>query len=310
VTVRGTVKGDLVTGAQRVEIAGAVEGNVFSFSETMTVRGPIGKSLHSFAQHVGLGAEGRVEGDVFTFAEESDLDGHVGRDLLAFTGLTNLRGEVARNLSAWTGKLRVEGPAKIGGDLTAHVDRKDAVFVDPQASVGGKTETRLPVERGSRFSEAGFYLWKAIWLAAAFVTGLLLYRLFPWLFAGRLADARALLLSLGIGFGVLVAAPVAIVLVGLTVVGLPVALLALGLWLAGLYLSSILVSEFLGRTLLSRGAGPGPSFARALFVGLSILTVAGTFPYLGGLVSALVMPIGLGLGASQIARSWRPAATS
>ena len=146
-----------MTGAQRVEIAGTVEGNVLSISETVTVRGPVGKSLHSFAQHVGLAPEGRVEGDVFAFAEESDLDGHVGRDLLAWSGLTNLRGEVARNFSAWTGRLRVEGPARIGGDIVAHVDKKEAVFVDPGASVGGKTETRLPVDQGSRFSDPGFY---------------------------------------------------------------------------------------------------------------------------------------------------------
>jgi len=305
VTVRGTVKGDLVTGAQRVEVAGTVEGNVLTFSETVTVRGPVGKSLHSFAQHVGLAPEGRVEGDVFAFAEETDLDGHVGRDLLAFSGLTNLRGEVARNLSAWTRRLRVEGPARVGGDIIAHVDKKENVFVDPGASVGGKTETRLPVDRRSRFSDPGFYVWKAVWLAAALVTGLLLNRLFPALFAGRLADARTLLRSLGIGFVALVAAPVAIVLVGLTMVGLPLALLALGLWLAALYLSSILVSALLGRTVLSRREGQGPSFALALFVGLLILAVAGSMPYLGGLVRALVLPIGLGLGLSQVARSWR-----
>lgn len=306
VTVRGTVRGDLVTGAQRVEIAGAVEGNVLSFSETVTIRGPVGKSLHSVAQHVGLAPEGRVEGDVFAFAEEADLDGHVSRDLLTWSGLTNLRGEVARNFSAWTGRLRVEAPARIGGDIVAHVDRKEAVFVDPGASVGGKTETRLPVDKGSRFSDPGFYVWKAVWLAAALVTGLLLNRLLPSLFAGRLGDARTLLGSLGIGFVGLVAAPVAIILIGVTMVGLPVALIALGLWLAALYLSPILVSALLGRMVLPRRGGQSPPFAFALFVGLLMLTVAGSVPYLGGLVTALVIPIGLGLGLKQVARSWRP----
>lgn len=311
VTVRGTVKGDLVTGAQRVEIAGPIEGNVVSVSETVSVQGPVGKSLHSFGQHVGLGREGRVEGDVFAFASETDLDGRVGRDLLAFSGLTNLRGEVARHASAWTGRLRVEAPAKIGGNLTAHVDKPNAVFVDPQATVGGKTETRLDKARQrNRFVRPGFYLWKAIWLAAAFVTGLVAYRFFPRLFSARLADAGGLGRALGIGFLGLVAPPVAIILAGLTMVGLPLALVALGLYLAALYLSSIIAGAVLGRVLLAGTGGPGPAFALALLVGLLVVAVAGSIPYLGALLRSLVMLAGLGIGIMQIRRAYRPPAAA
>ena len=39
-----------------------------------------------------------------------------------------------------------------------------------------------------------------------------------------------------------------------------------------------------------------------LFVGLLILTVAGSMPYLGGLVRPLVLLAGLGLGLRQVAR--------
>lgn len=308
VIVRGTVKGDLVAGAERVEVDGAVEGNVVSFSETVTLRGPVGRSLHSFAEHVELARGGRVEGDVVTFAAGADLDGRVGRDLLAFGGFTNLRGEVVRNASAWTGRLRVEGPAKIGGDLTAHVEKKDNVVVDPQATVGGKTETLLGGKRhGSRYARPGFYVWTAIWFAAAFVTGLLAHGLFPSLFAARPVSGLSILKSLGIGFVALVAAPVAIVLVALTMVGLPLALLALALWGAGLYLSSILVGALVGRTVLARGEGAAPPFAPALLVGLAIVTVAVNIPYLGGLLRLLVILLGLGIGVVQAGRSWRTA---
>jgi cytoskeletal protein CcmA (bactofilin family) len=308
VIVRGTVKGDLVTGAQRVDVAGTVEGNVFSASQSLVVRGPVGRSLHAFAEHLALEREGRVEGDVFGFTAGMDLEGRVGRDLFAFGGFTNLKGEVGRNASAWTDRLRVLGPAKIGGDLTAHARKKEDVTMDAQATVGGKTETRINAShRTSRYARASFYVWRVIWLTAAFLTGLLLHRLFPTLFAARL-DALSISTTLGVGFVALVAAPVAILLLALTMVGLPLAFLALALWGAGVYLSWIFVGVIVGRTLLARPEGA--SFAIALLVGLAFVTVIVHLPYVGWLLSPFVTLLGLGIGVVQAGRAWRQTRTA
>jgi cytoskeletal protein CcmA (bactofilin family) len=304
VIVRGTVKGDLVTGAQRVDLAGGVEGNVISFSQTLVVRGSVGRSLHGAAEHFSLDREGRVEGDVFGFAGGMDLEGKVGRDLFAFGGFANLKGEVARNASAWTDRLRVLGPAKIGGDLTAHTHDKERITVDPQATVSGKTETRISTEHHqSRYARPGFYVWRVIWLAAAFLTGLLVHGLFPNLLPARLTGL-SITKALGVGFVALVATPVAIVLVALTMIGLPIALLALALWGVGVYLSSIFVGALLGHTVLARPDG-GASFTIALLVGLAIVTVVVHMPYVGWLLSPFVTLLGLGIGVVQLGRVWR-----
>jgi hypothetical protein len=311
VIVRGTVKGDLVTAGQRVELAGTVEGNVIGFSQTLIVRGPVGRSLHAFAEHVSLDREGRVEGDVVSFAGGLDFEGRAGRDLLAFGGFANLRGEVARNASSWTDRLRVDGPAKISGDLTAHAPKKENVTVDSQASVGGKSETRIETHRHqSRYARPAFYVWRVIWLAAAFLAGLLVHWLFPGLIATSLGGGLSIARALGVGFVALVAAPVAIVLVGLTMVGLPVAVLALLLWGAGVYLSSVFVGALLGRILLARPEGVAPSFAIALLVGLAVVSVAVHMPYVGWLLSPLVTLLGLGIGVIQTGRAWKVARTA
>ena len=312
VSVRGTVKGDLVTAAQRVEVFGSVEGNVFTFSEDVTLRGPVGHSLHAFAKHVGIDPAARIQGDAMAFAQEADVEGHVGRDLLAFAGLTKLRGDVGRHASAWTGRLRVEAPARVGGDLTAHVDDKDHMSVDPGATVVGKVDTRVghkgkASSRPSRYSRPSFYFWKMLWLAAAFLTGLVLERLSPTLFAYRFVDGAAIAKSLGIGFLVLAAPPVAIVVLGLTMVGLPLALLALAVWVAGLYLSGIVVGALVGRVLLARPEATSPPFALALIVGLFGVTVVANVPYLGGLARFVVILLGLGIGAVQSRRAWKGA---
>jgi cytoskeletal protein CcmA (bactofilin family) len=310
VSVRGTVKGDLVTFAQRVDVEGSVEGNILDFSEDFTARGPVTRSLHAFAKHVGIEKEARIQGDAITFSQEADIEGDVGRDLLAFAGIANLRGNVVRNASAWTGHLHVEAPAKVGGNLTAHVDKAEHVSVDSGVTVVGKTETRIG-EKGkatshrSRYLRPGFYLWKLVWLAAAFLAGLVLQRLMPSLFPRSFGDSAEVAKSLGVGFLAFAAPPVAVVILGLTLVGLPLALLTLGVWLASLYLSGIVVGALVGRLLMSRRDAPPPPFALALVVGLLAVTVVGNVPYLGAIVRSVVVLLGLGAIVAQLGRAWR-----
>jgi anti-sigma factor RsiW len=316
VSVRGTVKGDLVALGQRIELDGKVEGNVVTAGEELAVRGPIGRSLHAFVKHAGIDREAKIEWDSITFAQAADLEGQVGRDLLVFAGITNLRGDVARHASAWTGHLKVEGPVKIGGDFTAHTADKDHLNVDSRVTVVGKTETHFESDKpkgsgkGSRYASPSFYVWKTVWLAAAFLTGLVLSRLWPSFFAYRLGNTSSILKPLGIGFLVLVAAPIGILLLGVTLVGLPLALLLLALWIASLYLSGIVVGGIAGRALLERrGAVPPPPFPLALIVGLLVVAVAASIPYLGGLVRFCVLLLGLGIATVQAARTWRGTAT-
>ena len=305
VILRGTVKGDLMAVAKRVEIEGTVEGNVFAGGSTVIVRGSVGRSVHGAGNTVRIDSSGRVDGDVVGLADTIDLDGHVGRDLVAFAGMTNVRGKVGRNASVRTRRLHLEAPARIGGNLVAHVRDADAVQVDEGAIVSGKTETRLLPKEKSRYTRVGFYVWKLIWLAAAFLVGLALHALLPGLFPARLPGSVALLRAAGLGFVALVVVPATALLLMLTVIGLPAGLLILGLWLAGLYLAQILVATLVGRGFLQKADAPPASMAPVLLVGLVFVAVSVNLPYVGGLLRFLVLLLGLGLaviGAHRGAR--------
>jgi cytoskeletal protein CcmA (bactofilin family)/anti-sigma factor RsiW len=296
VIVRGTVKGDLLAVAERVEIEGTVEGNVFAGGSTVIVRGSVGRSLHcAAADTIRVDPSGRVDGDTVGFAGTIDLDGHVGRDVVAHAGLMNVRGGVGRNLSVRARHLRLEAAAKVGGNLVARVRDAAAVQVDEGASVAGKTETRLLPREKSRYARVAFYVWKLIWLAAAFLVGLALHALLPGLFPARLPASATLLLAAGLGFGALVVVPAAALLLMLTLIGLPAGLLVLGLWLAGLYLAQILVATVIGRGFLQRVDAPPASMASVLLVGLVCVAVSVNLPYVGGLLRFVVIVLGLGL---------------
>lgn len=295
VIVRGRVKGDLMAVAERVEIVGTVEGNVFAGGGTVLVSGSVGRSLHCAADTIRVDPSGRVEGDTVGFAGTIDLDGHVGRDLVAYAGMTNVRGEIGRNAAVRTRQLQLEGGARIGGNLLARVRDASAVQVDKEAVVSGKTETRLLPKRKSRYASVGFYVWKLIWLAAAFLIGLALHALVPVLFPPRLPGSAPLLRAAGLGFVALVVVPAAAVLLMLTLIGLPAGLLVLGLWLTGLYLAQIMVATVVGRGLLQKAGAPPASIAPVLLVGLACVVVAVNLPYVGGLLRFLVLVLGLGL---------------
>ena len=219
--------------------------------------------------------------------------------------MTNVRGDVGRNASVRTRRLHLEAPARIGGNLVARVRDATAVQVDEGAIVSGKTETRLLPKEKSRYTRVGFYVWKLIWLAAAFLVGLALHALLPGLFPARLPGSVALLRAAGLGFVALVVVPAAALLLMLTLIGLPAGLLILGLWLAGLYLAQILVATLVGRGFLQKADAPPASMAPVLLVGLVFVAVSVNLPYVGGLVRFVVLVLGLGLaviGAHRGAR--------
>ncbi len=307
VTLRGTVKGDVLCWAQTLAIEGTVEGNVYSFAQRVHVSGAVARNVYSFAQGLQLESAGRVLGDVHSFSEETVLDGVVGRDANAFSGSTEVRGSVGRNFRAATHKLAVLGSARIAGDLRAYVYKKENIHIDPAATIGGKTETRLRPPRASRYAQARFYVRQALRLVAAFLTGLVLFWLFPFLFGARLETAKAVLQTVGVGFLVLVATPIAIILVAITLIGLPIALLTLAVWLAGLYLAKVFVAAFVGQALLKPAEGQMGAFVRALLVGLLIVFVAVNIPYVGGWISFLILLLGLGAAVLQARRRWQAA---
>ena len=305
VILRGKVKGDLIALAERVEIEGTVEGNVFAGGNTVLVRGSVGRSVHGAGDTVRIDPSGHVDGDTLGFAETIDLDGRVGRDLVAYAGTTNVRGDVGRNASVRTRHLHLEAPARIGGNLVARVRNAAAVQVDDGATVSGKTETRLLPKEKSRYARVGFYVWKLIWLAAAFLVGLALHALLPALFPARLPESVALLRAAGLGFVALVVVPVAACLLMLTLIGLPAGLLVLGLWLAGLYVAQIMVATLVGRGFLQRADAPPVAMAPVLLVGLVCVAVSVNLPFVGGLLRFVVLVLGLGLaliGARRGAR--------
>ena len=306
VAVRGKIQGNIFVFAQHVEIDGPVEGSVISWGQTVTVHGNVAHNLYSWSQFLRLEPSAEVGRDMISGGADLNLEGKVDRSVTLFAGTGVVRGEVGRDLLFRGGELNLSSPAHVGGDLTAYVRHARNLHVAPGVVIGGKTETHL-THAVSRFSQAHFYIWQAIWLAAAFLVGLVEIWLVPSFFRSVSQSVAQGWRSPVLGFAVLVVTPVAAVLAAITLVGLPLAILTLLFYAIGLYLAKIFVGALLGQFVLrNNSAGRGQLIA-ALIVGLVILTIAFQIPYaVGRVIHVVTLCFGLGALAWHIYRVWRP----
>ena len=306
VAVRGTVKGNVFVFAQHVEIDGTVGGSVVSWGQTVTVSGNLMHNLYSWSQFLRLEPSAEIGMDMISGGADLTLEGKVDRNVTLFAHTTAVRGLVGRDLVFRGGKLNLSPPARVGGDLAAYVRNSKNVDVAPGVVIGGKTETHIE-HAVSRFSRRHFYVWQAIWLAAAFLVGLAAIWLAPGFFRSVSQGVAQGWRSPLLGFAVLVVTPIAVVLGAITLVGLPLALLTLLFYGIGLYLAKIFVGASLGQFVLRKNSPSTGQLIGALIVGLIILTIAFQIPYaVGKVIHVVTFCFGLGAFAWHIYRVWRP----
>ncbi len=305
VRVPGTVKGSVMCAARDLEIGGQVGGDVYALDETVLVRGRIDRNVLSLTKRTEIDRGGAVGRDLLAWAEEVRVAGDVGRNAEVGAKLSEVTGHIGGQADLHARRVHVLDSAEVGGDLVADVPNRAHAEISAQAKIHGATRVAEgaaghwrsagPRHASSRFLRPRFYLWQALWLAAALLSGALLYWLSPHSFAPRAQSASAMLSTMGLGFLVLAATPIGAILLGLTVVGLPVALAGVGLWLAALYLAGVFAAAWLGQLVLRRPALDMSSFLLTLLIGEVILRLVAHVPLLGVVIGSLVCLLGLGL---------------
>lgn len=229
--------------------------------------------------------------DIFV-GDNAEVSGSIGGDVtMAGMGLTLTK------------------TARVGGNLSARVHQLKDVRIAEGASIGGKRDIQVR-PRGSRLTSPRFYFHQAVWLAAAILVGWLGLVLFPAFVRATTQAVGSGWISIGLGLGVLVGAPVAMIVLAITLIGIPISLMLFAAYLAAIYLAKIWVGAFLGRILLKPSGSAKTDWVLGLLLGLLILTVVGYIPYLGWLLRLCVVCLGLGAFAGELYRTSRPAMTA
>jgi cytoskeletal protein CcmA (bactofilin family) len=307
VTIRGEVSGDVISAAETIDIEGTVRGSVFAAARAVTLsQAQVRGNLYTAGSEIDVAANSEINGNAIAAGNGVTLAGNVGIDLMSFARDVTVRGNVQRNVTASGATVTVTPPARVGGNVTAYVGDPASVSVTP-GTVIGNVDTRVNAQFGepeqprSEYLTAGFYVRQIVRLGAAFVTGLILFWLFPGLQTVSLASGGAALRAAGSGLIAAATMPAVAVIAAVTVIGLPIAFIVGVLWLLGLYFAKTVVAQLIGRELFKGRNGATPHYAATLLAGLVLVLIAVNMPWFGWLVSLVLTLVGLGMLVAYVA---------
>ncbi len=312
VDVTALIDGDLVAAGGTLTLAGPVTGGVLAAGGTVRLEGPVGRNVRAAAGALTLTAPVGTDAVLAGGSVMVERNARIARDLVASGGKVEVLGSVARNAFLNGGNVVIGG--LVSGDVDVDADRLTVLSgaritgrlryttarpaeIQSGARIQGGTQqvgtraARVHPLRPVTFRFGGRIL-EALWL---FVLGGIALAVFPR-GTRRVTEyiGARIWLSLLAGFLILVAVPVAIVLVMVTIVGIPLGLVALLLYFATLYPAQVFSALWLGTTLLGRSRQPASSPYLGLLLGTIILAVLVGLPFIGWLFRLVALLLGFG----------------
>jgi cytoskeletal protein CcmA (bactofilin family) len=312
ITVDGTINGDLVAFGGAITVNGSVNGGVIAAGGTVVLNGKVSRAVRAAGGDLSISgtvggdlvvAGGQVKvtstasigGDVLLGAGSVRIAGPVRGYIKGGSGDVVLSSEVGEDVELGVGRLTLASTAVIRGDLT--YISEDEASVQPGSQVMGQTTHQLPEARPEKLAPAFGIVGKVLGFVMALIVGIIII-----LVARRRAASIADSVrdkpwqSLGWGTLVLIATPIAILLVLITVIGIPLGLIGLALYLIALYLAQVFVALTIGSLILRRSAADENQglLIGALAIGLAILSLLGLIPYLGFFIGLATIIFGLG----------------
>ncbi|MFO0702928.1 MAG: polymer-forming cytoskeletal protein [Candidatus Andersenbacteria bacterium] len=313
VLVSAPVGGDVLVGGGNVTITGAVAGDVRAAAGNLTIGSNVAGDVLALAGTVTIAQGATVSGDVVVASGVLVLDGNVRGNVVVNAGnvavagtisgdttihaeTLQLGGELKRNATlVASSDLRVTPGLKLAGNVRylthrGHVDfgpglAGHATF-DESLAAGGAT----PDVRGLLMFIVGFLLLGLIWNALLILVFVL------WLRRPFQRAAEHLAVNFwkdfGIGLLILIATPVAAVVLMVTVIGLPLGGLLMVAYVVALLLSKALPAIVAARWL-ERRSKQHWSTAKIFWVSVGImvaLQLVGLIPFIGWVPSLLLIP--------------------
>ena len=312
IDMRADVDGDVVATGGRVSVGNVVRGDVLAAGGLVTVAGEVRDDVRVAGGAVEMTAT--IAGDALAAGGSVSIapETHIGRRAWFAGGEVDVRGRVARSLRVAGATIRmgaeVQGDvelagaeievlpsAQIGGNLTYRSPRPAVIHPDARI-VGTVTHRQVDTPPVGRWVAVAGWLARIALVLSLALAGLMLVLLFPGLTAGAVQTLRrSVWSSLGLGFALLVAAPVAAVLLIATGIGAP-----LGLALGATYLVALLTGILIAVAFVGAVATRGVStttrgrLVLSLLIGVLVLGVLMLFPLAGALATTIGTVWGLG----------------
>jgi hypothetical protein len=318
------VLGDLLAAGGRVAVEQPVARDAALAGGDVAIQAGIGEDLRAVGGRVVL--EGRVGGDAhiaggritigraasigagaWLAGGEVDVQGRLPAHSKIHAGRVVIGGNVDGDLNIQADSIELQPQARIRGTLT--YASTQPLVRDAAAQIeGGIVQQPMPPNAAQRRPPgpspfSGVFALLSL-VAAAMVWALLFPR---WADGAQARLAKAPGISMAVGAGVILLAPLAVLLLLITIVGAPLAIALLAAYGLVLLAGYLVVAGALGERLLRLAhENEAPTRANrlvALAASVVLLGLLAALPVLGWIVTLLVLMAGTGALVSRFAKS-------
>lgn len=286
-----------------ISIDAPVADDIIAAGDAISINAPVDSAIAAGGT-VSINAP--VKGDILALGGQVYVNSDVGGKVVAAGGTVHLGGDVGTNLVAAGQNVKLLPGKKVGRDAyIAGQDVSSAANINGTLQVSAarfnNTGTAGEVkfhkveaqERSEDDFKAGYSFFSLLYLLGYFVLGLILVRYLPGIFREVDEEARrSPLFKILLGFVMIVAAFIAILLLMASIIGLPAALISGLLFFAALLLSGSFISFSLGSWINQKAklkSGDLASFA----IGFVVLNILFYLPLLGWLIKLISVSLGL-----------------
>jgi cytoskeletal protein CcmA (bactofilin family) len=285
-----------------VSIDSAVADDIIAAGNMVSINAPVDSAIVAGGT-VNINAP--VKGDVIAAGGQVYVNADVGGKVVTAGGNVNLGGNIGTNLIVAAGQVNILPGKMVGRDAligggqvvnAGHVNGTITVSANQFNNTGSaglvkfyKAEDPSPKREDY---DTGFSIFSLLAMLGYFILGLILVKSVPGIFQAVDGEVRSsTLLKTLLGFVMIIASFIALLLVAATVIGLPIAVISSLLIFAALMLSGTFVSFSLGKWIGERAKIKQGDLVYFV-IGFVIINVLSLLPLVGGLVSLISMSLG------------------
>jgi cytoskeletal protein CcmA (bactofilin family) len=298
IIIDATINGDLIAAGRTITVNGPVNGSIMAAGETVNINGEVTHAVRVIGETLNI--SGTIGRDLLVIGRKFSMAGstaEIGGDLLLGAGTALIDGLIKGDINSAVDSLTIASTASIQGKLT-YISENEA-NIQSDAQIRGTITHKLPDIKEKIATGTGIGLWGTVMgFLMILVLGIIII-----LFAPKRVEAVTESIrtrpwaSLGWGAVILVATPIAALIVCITIIGLPLGLITLALYSIGIYLTQLFVGLLIGQLIIgaykgvveTRGALVG-----ALALGLAILRFLMLIPFVGFFFGLATVLFGLG----------------
>ena len=334
VAVSGSVGRDLMSAANTLNLSGSVGRDLFAGAKTVTISGEIGGDVLLAADEIRI-ADGAKIGGTLHYNSDAVITGPTA--ILSEANAYSMGGEDANNYSSLFSYIQeysavqdshvaVEGsaapadssapaesstPAESPAAAASSAPAESTTTTTTTTTTTSTANTTAPAvssaESGSSRSSVGpkiksrvFSYIGLVLLAFALLWLTPLWEKLDSVYTG--ADFSKYAAAFGIGFGVMVALPIAVIILMITGFGMRPALVLLFVYFAGIVAAPVFLGFFVGVLIWRRLCKRPVNYWAELAIGILVWRLASLIPFVKLATSLVTVPLALGVLARLLGK--------